>query len=363
MELLVESQVPWTEEQWGKVQETVREEAQRVRVAASFLPIFGPLPPETVSVPLQIVNRESTAETTSLANLAAYLEARAQNPSAVIDQGNANAAFGAFLDTLADQVGEVEFASRRSRGESRFRLAVDDRTCRPLSNISVNVYLRTAQVHDTDLSSALIMFRRAANIIARVEDAIIFNGQPRPNPDPLDIGVQPPIFTVSSGEQFRGLIEEATFGGNCISIGGNLLTVTDGAGQLIGGQLLVQFVVDAITKLEDKGHLGPFALVLGSDLFIVAHRPDPGSLVLPADRITPLLGGGRILRSSTIKPKEGVLVSLAGELVELVVASDISAKFIQVTVEPRYIFRVSQRFTLRVKERNSLMALVPNCPP
>jgi len=121
-------------------------------------------------------------------------------------------------------------------------------------------------------------------------------------------------------------------------------------------------VMDGITRLEARGHLGPFALVLGSDLFTTAYTPTP-ALVMPADRIIPHLAGGSLLRSSTINRREGVLVSLAGELVDLVVASDISAKFIQITVEPRYIFRVSQRFTLRVKERNSLMALVPNCPP
>ncbi|HKQ68108.1 MAG TPA: protein kinase [Polyangiaceae bacterium] len=36
----------WTDAQWERVCRTVREEARRVRVGASFLPLYGPLPPE-----------------------------------------------------------------------------------------------------------------------------------------------------------------------------------------------------------------------------------------------------------------------------------------------------------------------------
>ena len=40
-------QVPWTDEQWALVMQTVQKEASRARVAATFLPLFGPLPPDT----------------------------------------------------------------------------------------------------------------------------------------------------------------------------------------------------------------------------------------------------------------------------------------------------------------------------
>ena len=40
-------QVPWTDEQWALVTQTVQKEASRARVAASFLPLYGPLPPDT----------------------------------------------------------------------------------------------------------------------------------------------------------------------------------------------------------------------------------------------------------------------------------------------------------------------------
>ena len=36
-------QVPWTDEQWARVNQVVQEEAKRARVAATFLPLYGPL--------------------------------------------------------------------------------------------------------------------------------------------------------------------------------------------------------------------------------------------------------------------------------------------------------------------------------
>ena len=39
-------QLPWTDEQWARVNQVVHEEASRARVAATFLPLVGPLPRE-----------------------------------------------------------------------------------------------------------------------------------------------------------------------------------------------------------------------------------------------------------------------------------------------------------------------------
>jgi len=335
--------IEWTEEQWDRVQEAVRDEAGKVRVAASFLPIFGPLPCDAESVSLQEVQQEPTGEVHILSALADEMRLQA-------DQGSNN--LPQVLRELEPRVRAVEAIAHRRRGEALERLLVEDTRCRPLTKISVNVYLKSAQLCQPDLSSALIMFRRAANIIARVEDRIVFGGQPGPSPDPSALNVSPPIFRVSGGEQFRGLIAEAL----AITPNPHCVPVPPGP----PAENIVTAVSRAITILENEGHLSPFALVLGPDLFIKAHDPSP-SLVLPADRIKPLLGGGPLLRSSTIPTNEGVLVSLAGDLVDLVVASDISAKYLETTLEPRHVFRVSEKMTLRVKQPKAILALQPNC--
>jgi hypothetical protein len=47
------------------------------------------------------------------------------------------------------------------------------------------VYLRGAQVADPELETALSAFRRAANVLARLEDRIIFTGQQYAQEDPF----------------------------------------------------------------------------------------------------------------------------------------------------------------------------------
>jgi hypothetical protein len=53
-------------------------------------------------------------------------------------------------------------------------------------------------------------------------------------------------------------------------------------------------------------------------------------------------------------------VSLADDLLDLIVAQEISVRRLQVTVapSPRHVYRVSQRFTVRIKQRTALVALV-----
>jgi uncharacterized linocin/CFP29 family protein len=285
--------IQWTEEQWRRVNQVVHDEAHKTRVAASFLPLFGPLPADAATVATQAVGEPA-----------------------------------------------IDY---RQRGEAEFRLTVDDRQTMGLTTISANVYLRRHQVAQEDLSSALIMFRRSANIIARVEDAIIFNGLAA---DGKPAGVSgltiPEIYSVTTGEAQRGLLDAVN---ETVEIPSNS-----------PGSALVRPVVEAITRLENDGHLGPFALSLGNLLYGLAYDPEPHSLVLPADRIKPLLDGP-LLRSSTLPPDEGVIVSLAGEPIDLVVASEIATRYLQVTPEPRHLFRISQRIALRVKQPQAVVTL------
>ncbi len=305
----------WTEDQWNLVQQTVREEARKVRVAASFLPRNGPWPSETDSVPRQ---------------------------DFVDNQGNPIAIGGVPPN----------------------RLAVNDRITRPLTTISVNVQIRNSQMAQPDLSSAISMFQRAANIIGRIEDGLIFQGQNTANPfnndqftDPnLPVARLPDVFHVSGGEVWRGLLNAAdVLGSGRQEFDGRLNP--DGTLRFYTPDAFVRDITRMISILEGGGYLAPFALILGTSLFELAHTPT-NALVMPTSRIEPILNGP-LLRSSTIQPFEGVLMSLPGDPVDLVLASDISVKFVQVTMEPRHVYRVSQRFTLRIKQPGALRAIGP----
>ena len=126
-------------------------------------------------------------------------------------------------------------------------------------------------------------------------------------------------------------------------------------------QSLVSAVSDSIGQLEANGHFGPFAVVLDQQFFTAVQTPNRGSLVLPQDRIIPFLGGGSLLRSSTLPAYSGVVVALGGAPVELVVATDVSLNFLQVTTDPMFVFRVFEKIVLRIKEPDAIVALGPTC--
>ena len=90
---------------------------------------------------------------------------------------------------------------------------------------------------------------------------------------------------------------------------------------------------------------------------------------MPQDRIVPFLGGGPLLRSSTLLAGYGVVVALGGAPIELVVATDMSLEFLQVTnpgpkmESPYFLFRVYEKVALRIKERPALVGLAPKVRP
>ena len=132
-------QVPWSDEQWARVQQVVQEEASRARVGATFLPLVGPLPGATDFVREDIL----------------YYATPPNAPP---------------------------------------RLAIDDRNIWQLATLRIPVRARGAEMADLEMTSVLALFRRAANVLARLEDAIIFNGlaptgQPRRSPGRLRVGL------------------------------------------------------------------------------------------------------------------------------------------------------------------------------
>jgi len=284
------SPVPWTEEQWVRVRQVIQEEASRARVGATFLPLYGPLPPDTDFVPPEVISYP---------------------PKNNLDW-----------------------------------MAIQDTTTVPVPTLQVKVFVRGAQMADPELTSVLQLFRRAANVLARLEDALIFRGQNAPKqnvPNEVAGGADklPKIWEILGGGKSNGLLPE-----------GSKPAASD-----VTGNELVEMVSGSITELEDKGHFGPFATVLGHQFFTAAQTPNTGSLVLPQDRIIPFLGGGPLLRTSTLFERSGVVVALGGSPVDLVVATDVSLNFLQVTTDPMFVFRVFEKVVLRIKEPEAIVAL------
>ncbi len=284
----------WTEEHWSRLTSVVTEEAQKARVAAQMLPVVGPEDSRTVAVPSFALRVEP-------------------NPQLV--------------------------PSRTAPA----RLSVDSDPTLFLTRIAVNVYLHTRDASDPDLSAALVMFRRAANYIARIEDALAFNGRPGPDAaPPFGLGGLLNIYQVTGNGTPDGVFPFLGPPGRR-----SFISVAAAAGAVLGDQV-VTAIIQAINQLDAAGQLGPYACVLSPQLFEAICTPN-ANLVLPRDRILPFLQGP-LLRSSAIFDYYGAVVALSANPVELVVASDIDVRFLQTTEEPRLAFRVSERVAVRIKE-------------
>jgi uncharacterized linocin/CFP29 family protein len=287
--------LPWTDEQWTEVNKVVQDAARRARVASSFLPLVGPLPPGQASIPALTMGEPGP-------------------PAAV--------------DTPAG------------------RLEISDGDTLNLVAIQCNVFLTTQQAEDPELASAKQMLGRGADVVGRLEDFIIFNGEQARGAAPPAWLQLPGIYSVSGGRNRAGLLDpNRPF---------RQVARTRGA---INPNSLVRQVVGAVNDVEAQGYYGPFACVLGHELYEAANTPVAASMVLPSDRIVPFLEGGPLRRSSLVPDDQGVVVALAGSAIDLVVASDVHVKFLQVSPDPFYILRVSERFVLRIKQPDAIRRL------
>ncbi len=225
-------------------------------------------------------------------------------------------------------------------------LETDDETTFPLTTIACNVELTTQQAEDPELAVARLKLARAAERIGGIEDQLVFNHAHGANaraevPDPWSVSGHPRIGLLNAALSQKpiGRIKEGD----------------------VDSQQLVKAIAAGIEGLESRRHYGPFACVLGRDLFLAANSP-ADSMVFPSDRILPFLEGGPLRRSSVLPADRGLIVALAGSPVDLVVASDVHVKFLQITLEPRYILRVSERFVLRIKQPEAICRLEADPP-
>jgi len=283
----------WSEEHLHRIEAVVSEEAQRARVGAQILGLAGPVDAATTAIP-----RYS-------------------------------------LTPRANALPSPPFA--------RQRLEVCSDPDLYFTRIAVNVHLRMQEAAEPSLQAALTMFRRAANYIARIEDALIFNGRPGPNAAPgFGVGAIPDVYTISGEGVAEGIIPLVTPAGDR-----SYIRIPVAAGTPVG-EMIVTAVNESITQLDEAGQLGPYACALAPDLFEAICTPN-GNLVMPRDRILPLLQGP-LVRASTICRGHGVVVALSANPVELVVGSDIGVRFLQTNEQPRLVFQVYERVAVRIKE-------------
>ena len=235
------AQLPWTDDQWNRVRRVIYEEARAARVAGNFLPLYGPLAPDAAYVSQELL-----------------IEPNGSGPD----------------DTVPG-------------------FTVDDTTTLKLSTLQVKVFLRSAQVDDPGLTSALIAFRRARTC-SRISRTRSFSKVSKVRTEGRracrNETSAPALWEVRGGQETRGLLDPHVARPRTAATSTVLRTL---------GERLVSDVSRAVGELESRYHLGPFACVLGHRYFQAVQTPD-NSLELPQDRILPFLGGGPLVRSSAV---------------------------------------------------------------
>ena len=242
-------------------------------------------------------------------------------------------------------------------------LRIEDRTTIQLACLQVRVQLRGAQMQDPELTSALALFRRAANILARLEDGVVLDGLLSPRTRP---SARPPRWRCSAAS---GGDAPTRLANHQRSAERRPLPSRGAGGPYVGFNLPRRRApgrnvwspecLDQSSTSRTRGYFGPYALVLGQRPVLNCRDARP-KLARAASRPNHSVPGRRIAASIFCAiSDQGVVVALGGSAIELVVATDLSLQFLQVTVEPVFIFRVFEKIVLRIKDPGAITALRP----
>jgi uncharacterized linocin/CFP29 family protein len=314
------NKIPWSPAVWERIDQAVATEVKRTRIGARFLPV-RPVPPKTTSVPTD-----------------SY---RSSEGIFSVDEGA----------TLRLNEYYVEFELTPQQVEQE-----------------------EGDFRDLGHSTAVTLATKAANSLALAEDLIIFQGQN----------------AITGTKLFRSDLVQ-TLGGNKPADTGLLnfpigsdapgpgpltpdpasaITVIDVSpldpperGVIYGPNTFEQ-VAKGYALLQDAGQYGPYALVLETIPYADTFAPLPATLTLTADRIKPLMTAG-FFGSGTLPPNRkppqepyyGVLVSVGGNTMDLVVGAPPITAFLQEDPTGNFRFRVLQRFALRVKDPTAINIL------
>lgn len=324
-------QVHWGKEIWDRIDKAVHDEMLRARVGQRFLPL-RPVIPRSTSVPTDSIT------------LAATLS---------VDEG---------LTTRLNEYW-VEFSLTPQQVDHE-----------------------TGDIMELGHSTAVTLATRAANRLALAEDLVIFQGQNAVNThnsfttnkvlsrgSPADTGLlnfplrakappgqplpPPPALNVPQPSPPVQTYQ----------------VVLAGRGPGVYGEKTFEAVAGAISKLQDSPEgpqYGPYALVLQTVPYADTYAPIAQTLIMTADRIKPLMmggfygtgalpvnvpcAGGRFNQDASYT---GVVVSLGGNTMDLVVGLDAITAFMQQDTNGNYRFRVVERFALRLKDSSAVVRL------
>jgi uncharacterized linocin/CFP29 family protein len=220
-------------------------------------------------------------------------------------------------------------------------LQMEEGQTKPFVEIWVEFSLTQSQVdNEESLHSGRTLARVAANKIATAEDTLLFQGKTRAGGALTTLaapreGTQPLVKEENAESLGHGLLGEDSGKGVRTSI-----QVAKQTSERPSD--LIQKVADGIAELKRSQHYGPYALFLPPAQSAYVSSPLSGGTVTPADLINPLVAGG-IYGTGCLPDDGGLLVSLGGEPTTIYMGIDATTAFTQVQPNGIYRFRVFER--------------------
>lgn len=320
----------WGQEIWDRIDRAVYDECKRTKIAAEFLPLHIPPTPNELTIPSDTV---------------------------IVDDGK----------------------------EGDGKLAVNEVATTPIIELVTEFKLTVQQAErEAELGTAITLATRAANLLSQGEDIAIFQGNSAITPS----NTQNPLFRdrkviVKSGSAGLGLLNAPPEPSPNIQIVPVPLTNPNEAIPR-WGENTFGAVSNAYSRLQSgeglaQAHYGPYVSVLNFQPYADTYAPLPTTLIIPADRIKPLVTSmhhhdmymhGRDMSymhiyghypqyfgTGTIPEFRGIFLSLGGNTMDLVVGIDATTEYTNQDKDGNYCFRVYERFALRLKDRSSVIRL------
>lgn len=219
-------------------------------------------------------------------------------------------------------------------------MTVDEAEVTALVELGIDFGLSRQQTAAEEQNgTGITLGTRAANLLAQAEDLVIFLG---------DAAFKNPLFKRvrrRGGAGGPGLLASAAVTVPVTPVSPNQY-----------GENSFRAVADAYGRLQRQGQNGPYALALHSDVYADTLAPVANMPAVPADSIRQLVSLG-MFGTGALPPKSGVLVSVGGNSMDLVVGMEPTTEVLQQDEDGFYRFRVFERFVLRVKDKTAVVRL------
>ncbi len=190
-------------------------------------------------------------------------------------------------------------------GQDQF--SIEEAAVNRLVEVWSEFSLTPQQVEDEmQLMTARTLAIRATNFVIRARDALIFRGDAAVAADALFVDGEVRYRSGPAGPGFIHSIDPEQDAEQIIAIDAEV------TGQPRFGERTFEAVTKGYARLQDIGHYGPYVLVLHTIPYGDTHGPQPNTLILPADRIQPLVTAG-FYGTGALPDLTGVLLSLGGK--------------------------------------------------